>query len=318
MQTLRAELKGMNRMNLMSTESVTTSVGRADRQVSYVRWLLNALTVSSGAVDAISFLALGKIFTAFMTGNIAFLGMGIAGSAGAPRIVSVLASMAGFAGGIYFATRIVTPSRQPAAHEGEEPTAVVWQWRTTVALGVSLLAHLSFVLIWFATSGRPGDSVIPVLLAVWALAMGMQSAAVRKLNVGGVMTTAATATFIVLASEWANNRPLTSDEHRRLRGVLVSLIIGATAGGLVLVHAPIYAPVLPFVITVGVVATAAKAFRYPDEARDSRVKVRRPSDAPAAQQRRGSRNLPPQMNRTKETVESKDVEIRQEQGEGGR
>src|SRR5258708_5467849 len=47
MQTLRAELKGMNRMNLISTESVTTSVGRADRQISYVRWLLNALTVSS-------------------------------------------------------------------------------------------------------------------------------------------------------------------------------------------------------------------------------------------------------------------------------
>ena len=61
----------------MSAEPVRTSVGRVDRQISYVgvrNWLLNALTVSSGAVDAISFLALGKVFTAFMTGNIAFLG----------------------------------------------------------------------------------------------------------------------------------------------------------------------------------------------------------------------------------------------------
>jgi uncharacterized membrane protein YoaK (UPF0700 family) len=90
----------------MSTASVTTPVGRVDRQLTDVRVrnrLLAALTVSSGAVDAISFLALGKIFTAFMTGNIAFLGMGIAGYPGAPRIASVLASMAGFAGGVYLA-----------------------------------------------------------------------------------------------------------------------------------------------------------------------------------------------------------------------
>jgi hypothetical protein len=33
--------------------------------------------------------------------------------------------------------------------------------------------------------------------------------------------------------------------------------LAATAGGLLLVHAHIYAPVLPFVITVAAVATAA-------------------------------------------------------------
>jgi len=81
--------------------------------------------------------------------------------------------MAGFAGGIYLATRIVMPSRQPAADEGEQPTGVVWPQRTTLALGVSLLAHLCFLVIWFATSGRPGASATPVLLAVWALAMGI-------------------------------------------------------------------------------------------------------------------------------------------------
>ena len=244
----------------MSTESVTTQVERVHRQVTYVsvrNWLLAALTVSSGAVDAISFLALGKIFTAFMTGNIAFLGMGIAGHPGAPRIVSVLASMAGFAGGVYLATKIVKRSSQSAAHEGEQATAVVWPWHTTFVLGISLLPHLCFLAIWFATSGRPGDS----LLAVWALAMGNQSAAVRQLNVGGIFTTAATATFIFLVGDWANNRPLTSEEHSRLRHVLVALAIGATAGALLHIHAPVYAPVLPFVITALVVAIAARVFR---------------------------------------------------------
>ena len=144
---------------------------------------------------------------------------------------------------------------------GEQPTGVVWPRQTTFALGISLLPHLCFLVIWFATSGRPGDNLIPVLLAVWALAMGNQSAAVRQLDVGGIFTTAATATFIFLVGDWANNRPLTSEEHSRLRRVLVSLVIGATAGALLQIHAPVYAPVLPFVITVGVVAIAARVFR---------------------------------------------------------
>src|SRR5437763_14995799 len=71
--------------------------------------LLNALTVSSGAIDAISFLALGKVFSAFMTGNIAFLGLRVAG-AGGPGVVAILVSMAAVAVGVYLSTRIVKPS----------------------------------------------------------------------------------------------------------------------------------------------------------------------------------------------------------------
>src|SRR5437763_6469065 len=148
----------------MSTQSLTAPlrapVGRVDRQVNDVKvrnWLLDALTVSSGAVDAVSFLALGKVFTAFVTGNVAFLGMAIASSTGSniygvvpPRILWVVASLAGFASGIYLATKIVRPSR----HEGEQPNSVVWPQRTTLALGLSLLGHLFFVLIWFAARAR--------------------------------------------------------------------------------------------------------------------------------------------------------------------
>ena len=269
----------------MSSQSVTTPliapVGKVDRQVNDIKVrnrLLDALTVSSGAVDTVSFIALGKVFSAFMTGNIAFLGMAIASTTGSstygvvpPRVISVLAAMAGFAAGIYLATKIVRRFEPSAANKNQQPTGVVWPRQTTLALSISLLAHLCFVLIWFATSARPGANVIPVLLATWALAMGMQSAAVRQLDVPGIFTTAATATFIFLFGDWAYNRLLTSEEHSRLRGVLVSLAIGATAGGLLLIHVPIYAPVLPFVITIGVVVTAARVFRYRAETPSLRV-----------------------------------------------
>jgi len=212
--------------------------------------LLNALTVSSGAIDAISFLALGKVFSAFMTGNIAFLGLRVAGASHAPGGVAILVSMAAFAVGVYLSTRVVKPS------EGSG----MWPQRMTVALGISLIAHAVFLVVWFASNGQPTVDIAHVLLGSWALAMGMQSAAVRMLHVDGVFTTAATATIIFLVGD-ITNWSATVAERRRLAGVLVSLLVGATAGGLLLVHAHIYAPVLPFVITVAVVATAATLLR---------------------------------------------------------
>ena len=233
---------------VMQTELVT-EIRHPAVDLSVRDLLLNALAVSSGAVDAISFLALGKVFSAFMTGNIAFLGLRVAG-ASAPGGVAIVVSMAAFAVGVYLSTRIVKPS------EGSG----MWPQRVTVALGVSLIAHAVFLAVWFASNGQPSIDVAHVLLGSWGLAMGMQSAAVRTLHVEGVFTTAATATIILLVGDttsWSS----TVAERRRLASVLVSLFVGATAGGLLLVHAHIYAPVLPFAITVMTVATAAIAFR---------------------------------------------------------
>jgi len=211
--------------------------------------LLNALTVSSGAIDAITFLVLGRVFSAFMTGNIAFLGLRVAG-AGGPGAVSIVVTIAAFAVGVYLSTRIVKPS------EGSGN----WPQRVTVALGISLIAHAVFLAVWFASNGQPTVDVAHVLLASWALAMGMQSAAVRTLHVDGVFTTAATATIIFVVGD-ITNWSATVTERRRLAGVLVSLFLGATAGGLLLVRARIYAPALPFVITVAAVVTAAVFLR---------------------------------------------------------
>jgi uncharacterized membrane protein YoaK (UPF0700 family) len=212
--------------------------------------LLNGLTVSSGAVDAISFVALGKVFTAFMTGNIAFLGLRVAGSSVAPGYVAILSSMVAFAVGVFLSTRVVMGSKGSGT----------WPRRVTTALGLSLIPHAAFVVVWHVHHGEPSMHIIHVLLGLWALAMGMQSAAVRSLHVEGVFTTAATATIIVLVGDIAN-WPVTGAERRRLAGVLASLFIGATAGSLLLVHARIHAPLLPLVLSVAVVAAAAMIFQ---------------------------------------------------------
>jgi uncharacterized membrane protein YoaK (UPF0700 family) len=71
--------------------------------------LLVGLTVSSGAVDAISYLALGKIFTAFMTGNLVFLGLRVAGE-GTSDVTHAGVSLAAFAAGVVVAQQIVKTS----------------------------------------------------------------------------------------------------------------------------------------------------------------------------------------------------------------
>jgi uncharacterized membrane protein YoaK (UPF0700 family) len=207
--------------------------------------LLIGLTFASGAVDAIAFLGLSKIFSAFMTGNLVFLGLAVAGANGID-LVRVAAALSAFAVGVYLAIRIVKRTKGSA----------IWPRRVTIALAFSVLAQAAFLGGWLVVSGRPSTGVGDLLIAVSALALGLQSGAVMSLDVKGVFTTAATATMIMLMSDeagWSHSSP----ERRRLAGVLAALVAGALAAGLLLLHARAYAPILPLVVTLIVIATAS-------------------------------------------------------------
>jgi uncharacterized membrane protein YoaK (UPF0700 family) len=208
--------------------------------------LLVALSVSSGAVDAISFLVLGKVFTAFMTGNLVFLAIGATG-AGGPDVLPVCVSLAAFSAGVVTAQRVA----------GDATDAGVWPTSVTTVLGLAATAQLVFLALWAAVSGNPASATVDALLALSAFAMGLQSGAVRSLNVAGVFTTAATATVIVLMTDLAARSR--ASERMRLEGVIAGLVAGAAAGGLVLIHARSYAAVLPLAATVGVIGVAASA-----------------------------------------------------------
>ena len=86
------------------------SLARAARSIRHplARALL-VLTFTTGLVDAVSFLGLGHVFTANMTGNIVFLGFGIAGSGGLPvlaPLISLASFLLGAGGGGVLAERI--------------------------------------------------------------------------------------------------------------------------------------------------------------------------------------------------------------------
>lgn len=227
---------------------VLRTVGRAEP--STVRdLLLVALTVASGAADAIAFLGLDKVFTAFMTGNLVFLGV-VAAGAEQPHLTRVVPALVAFAVGVFLAVRIVKPTRGSG----------IWPRRVSVALGVGVLAQAAFLGGWLVTSGRPSAAAGDLLIGLSALSFGIQSGAVMSLDVKGIFTTAATATVIMLMSDeagWSQSAP----ERRRLVAVLVGLVVGAAAAGFLLLHARVYAPVLPLLMTVVVVTTASVALK---------------------------------------------------------
>jgi uncharacterized membrane protein YoaK (UPF0700 family) len=62
--------------------------------------ILLAMSVVTGIVDAVSFLALGRVFTANMTGNVVLLGFAIAGAPGLSISRSVVALLAFLSGAV--------------------------------------------------------------------------------------------------------------------------------------------------------------------------------------------------------------------------
>jgi uncharacterized membrane protein YoaK (UPF0700 family) len=218
----------------------STTASSCDRQ-SVRDLLLVALTVASGAVDAISYFGLGKIFSAFMTGNLVFLGFGVAEIEG-PDVVPVIVALAMFTAGAYLGLRFTTLR----SHQ-----SVLWPPAMTVLLVLVAVAEACFLVVWLATAGHPTTEVADVLVALFSLAMGIQTAAVRSLGVQGIFTTAGTFTLVAFAGTFAGSR--TRSEKPRLVGVLLGLVAGAVAGGLLFLHARSYAPALPLAITVLVI-----------------------------------------------------------------
>jgi uncharacterized membrane protein YoaK (UPF0700 family) len=227
------------------TDDLTTRAGlRLDARRAR-DLLLVALTVGTGAIDALSWLVLDKVFSAFMTGNFVFLGLR-AGGAGGPSVPRVLAAIAAFGVGALLASWIVAPDKK---------SPVVWPSRVTAALGVACALQAAFLAVWLGVDSHPSSGAGDGLIAISAAAMGMQTTAVFSLGVRAVFTTAVTATWAVLMGDlsgWSQS----SGERRRLGAVIAALVLGAAGGGLLVVHARTWAPLFPLALSAMVVAAA--------------------------------------------------------------
>jgi uncharacterized membrane protein YoaK (UPF0700 family) len=180
-----------------------------------------------------------------MTGNLVFLGLGAANAfkPGGPNLVRVGAVLVAFSIGVFIAARAFRRLRGTRLQSRG----------LSLGLGGVLLLQIVFLAGWLVVSGHPSATSATCLAAVEAIAMGMQSSAVGSLDVKGVFTTAATATLINLSREAADRRVSATDPLRMAR-VLICLIAGALVGGLMIVNARTFAPVVPPLATALAIA----------------------------------------------------------------
>jgi hypothetical protein len=133
--------------------------------------LLMTLTVSSGAIDAISYLGLGRVFTAFMTGNIVFLGLRTA-RVGDFGVVRITVALAAFSAGVFLA-RLIAKSyrnfgRNPDRRFGgnSDGGSGVWPRELMTALGIVVIAQAGFLAVWVAAGGWPSNGIANILVGI--------------------------------------------------------------------------------------------------------------------------------------------------------
>jgi len=124
----------------------------------------------------------------------------------------------------------------------------------TALLLAELALLASFAAGWEVTGARPAGATQIVLLVVAAGAMGLQSAAVVQMDLGGVATTYLTGTLTGLVSSVVQGEGSARDGARfRRPGVLLGLLAGAALVGLLIAYASAAAP-LPPLLAVGTAA----------------------------------------------------------------
>ena len=217
--------------------------------------LLLALAFAAGYIDAISYLGLSRVFTANMTGNTVLLGIALAqldGDAAARSSLALAGFLAGAAAGAWIVER--------------DHSHGLWPRAVTLALALEWLILLVFAGGWqLASDALPAATPTAVLIVLSALAMGVQSAAVHRLEVTGIATTYITGTLTNLVGR------LMGRSHRKRRPVFrhsallavvwIVYLGGAAAAAADLQLAPVLALALPVVLIMVVIVVAAVAFR---------------------------------------------------------
>ena len=183
--------------------------------------ILFAMTAVTGVVDAVSFLALGHVFTANMTGNIVFLGFAAAGAPGvslARSAIALLAFVLGAAAGGRMAFQM---SSHPAHH---------WASR---AFGVDALFLLAAAAASLGLVQGQDSMQLFAVIAFTGIAMGFRNATVRRVGMPDLTTTVLTLTITGLAADSSLAGGTNPRWQRRIASILL-MFAGAAAGGFML------------------------------------------------------------------------------------
>jgi uncharacterized membrane protein YoaK (UPF0700 family) len=194
------------------------------RQERILPPLLYLFTAVTGLVDAVSYIALGHVFTANMTGNIVFLGFALVGVPGLSVLRSLTALVAFLLGALVGGRLAATLA--PFSSN---------RW-IMAAFGSEALFLLGATLASLGYVSLPSDSIrLYAVIILTALAMGLRNATVRKIAQPDLTTTVLTLTITGLAADSSFAGGSNPRWQRRVMSIL-SMFAGALAGALLLRH----------------------------------------------------------------------------------
>jgi uncharacterized membrane protein YoaK (UPF0700 family) len=181
---------------------------------------LLVLTFVTGIVDAVSFLALGQVFAAMQTGNVIFLGLGIADAPGAPVLAPLVALGAFLVGG--FGAALSTRSASPASGE---------TLRVAMVAEIGLLGAAAVLAA--VADVDPGELTAYLLIVMLSMAMGLRNTIARGIGDPNLATTVLNLTLGAFVSHTPTG--IASEGELTLRGAAIAAILaGAIAGALLL------------------------------------------------------------------------------------
>jgi uncharacterized membrane protein YoaK (UPF0700 family) len=203
--------------------------------------LLLLLSVTTGLVDAVSVLGLGKVFTANMTGNVVFLGFAAVQTPGF-KVAPYLVALFTFFIGALVAGRVgQTFGKRPLRH-----------WLTVAALiETTFLWIAAVVALGFDAPSLKPTVALFAIIALTAIAMGFRNATIRQLKVPDLTTTVLTLTVTGIAADSSLVGGSNPNLVRRISAV-VAIFIGAAAGAVMVTHIGL---ALPLLVAGGVVLT---------------------------------------------------------------
>ena len=207
--------------------------------------LLLALTMLTGLVDAISYLTLGHVFVANMTGNVVFLGFAIAGATDL-SIPASLVAIGAFLGGALAGGRLAS---RAGDHRGR--LLAIATYIEIALVGAALAVSLA--------APRADDDIVRYsFIVLLALSMGLQNATARRLGVPDLTTTVLTLTLTGLAADSALAGGKSPNPWRRIVST-VTMFLGAAIGAFLIFHFGVSA-VLAFALAL-LVVTGIAAYR---------------------------------------------------------
>jgi uncharacterized membrane protein YoaK (UPF0700 family) len=212
--------------------------------------LVVILAFTSGFLDAVAFLGLG-VFASVLTGNTILVALAI-DSGNVLHAAVLLLAILGYISGVTIGARIADPT--PAAEK-------IWPRAVTRALLIEFLVLLLLAIAGFFATAKPSGPFLYSLVALAALAMGIQSAAVQALGLRDISTTYITGTYITFISRLVSPRRSKTGnvtvEKRLYVYVIVMYVLAAIAGCAMETHWLHEALIIP-VISIGFVIAVAR------------------------------------------------------------